>query len=130
MEEKGQKKTVLIVDDEAAVRKPLGDELQFRGFLVLEAADGQEGLRLALEKKPNLILLDIAMPKMTGLEVIQELRKDAWGKRVPVIFITQLPPDDAILKEIISSEPSYYLMKSDWTIDDMVQRVEETLGKK
>ncbi|MDO8516237.1 MAG: response regulator [bacterium] len=126
--EEEQKKTILIVDDEAAVRKPLADELQFQGFSVLEAVNGKEGLRLALEKKPDLILLDIAMPEMTGLEVIRELRKDAWGKRARIIFITQLPADDAILKEIVSSEPSYYLMKSDWTIDDIMRKIKETLG--
>lgn len=119
--------TVLVVDDEAAVRKPVVSELQFQKFDVLEAADGEEGLRVALDKKPDLILLDIAMPKLTGLDVIRELRKDSWGKHVPIIFITQLPADDIIMKELILSEPSYYLMKEDWKLDDIIDRVKTVL---
>lgn len=121
------KKTILIVEDEAIVRKSLAEELHFQGFNVLEAGDGKEGLRLAFDKKPDLILLDISMPVMNGLDVIRELRKNDWGKKVPVIFVTQLAADDKIMKEIILSEPSYYLMKADWNTGDVVKKVKETL---
>ena len=128
--EEAKKKKILVVDDEESARKPLVEELKFQNFVVHEAVNGEEGLKLAMREKPDLILLDIAMPKMTGLDVIRELRKDSWGRHVPVIFITQLPADDLVMKQIILSEPSYYLMKNDWKIEDVMEKVNDCLKSK
>ena len=81
-------KKILIVEDDEDMREELFDIFVMEGFLVLKAKDGKEGLRLALKKRPDLILLDIAMPVMGGIEMIRELRKDEDAKDIPVIVVS------------------------------------------
>ena len=123
-----QAKKILVVDDEAATRKALADKLTQAGFTILEATDGEAGLASALTEHPDLILLDIVMPKMDGMNVLKKLREDAWGKQVPVILLTVLNPDDNMIKDVSAHEPSYYLIKTDWRLDDVVAKVKERLG--
>ena len=80
------KKTVLIVEDEVNIVDIVRFNLQREGYATLEAYDGEAGLALAREKKPDLILLDVMMPKMMGFDVCRALR--AEGDNVPVIILT------------------------------------------
>jgi DNA-binding response OmpR family regulator len=79
-------KTILVVDDEKNIRMLFEDELTEAGFQVITAEGGKEGLRLALQAKPDLILLDIKMPDMHGVEVLQKLREQ--DKTTPVVMVT------------------------------------------
>ena len=81
-----QKKTVLIVEDEKNIVDIIRFNLQRTGYNTLEAYDGEAGLAMAREKKPDLILLDVMMPKMMGFDVCRALR--AEGDNVPVIILT------------------------------------------
>lgn len=78
--------TILLVEDEPAMRKVVSDDLILEGYKVITAKDGAEGLKMALEMKPNLILLDIMLPKMNGLDVCRELK--AKEVDVPIIMLT------------------------------------------
>ena len=121
--------TVLIVEDEQSLRQTLVDKLTREGFDVLEAKNGEEGLERALKKHPDLILLDIIMPVMDGMTMMKKMREDKWGRKVPIILLTNLSATDAeIIKRVIEDEPSYYLLKSDWKIKDVVNKVKETLA--
>ena len=80
------KSRILIVEDDAAVRRGVADALGFHGYESLEASDGQAGLELALSSAPDLVLLDVMMPKMDGFEVLTALRQKAPG--MPVILLT------------------------------------------
>lgn len=122
-------KKILIVEDEKPVLKALVDKFGGEGFSVITAEDGEEGLKTALKEKPDLILLDLIMPKKTGLQVMKELRKSpGYGKKVPIIILTNLSANDKISAEVVEGEPSYYLVKADWKINDVVLKVKETLG--
>lgn len=121
-------KTVLVIEDHAPVRMALVEKLQHDGMRTLEAKDGEEGLAVALKEKPDLILLDIIMPRMSGMTMLESLRKDAWGKTVPVIILTNLNPDDKIMREIVETEPVFYLVKADWKIEDVSAKIKEVLG--
>ena len=121
-------KKILIVEDEVAVFNALKDKLLINGFEVLEAKNGKEGLSLALKEHPDLILLDIIMPKMGGISMMKNLRSDSWGAKVPIIILTNLNSDDSIIKAIEDNKPSFYLVKSDWNINDVVIKVRELLG--
>ena len=89
-----KKQTILIVEDELPLLKVYADRFSDEGFLVLKANNGQEGLDLAIKEKPDLILLDILMPVMDGLTMMQKLRENTtWGKTVPIMLLTNLSAD-------------------------------------
>ncbi len=123
-------KTILVIEDHAPVRMALVEKLRHEGMKALEAKDGEEGLVIALQEKPDLILLDIIMPRMSGMTMLDELRKSGdWGKSVPVIILTNLNPDDKIMREVVETEPVFYLVKADWKIEDVISKVKEVLEK-
>jgi len=120
-------KKILIVEDDTILLSTLADNLTQAGFEVIRALDGEEGLAFALEKKPDLILLDILLPKMDGITLLKKLRQDAWGKSVSVIILTNLSSPKDIAEAVEWAED--YLIKSDWKIEDVIARVREKLGK-
>ena len=81
-------KTILVVDDEQDILDLIEYNLKKEGFKVLKAENGEKGIEIAKEYKPDLVLLDIMMPKMDGLETVELMRKDEELKRTPVIFLT------------------------------------------
>jgi DNA-binding response OmpR family regulator len=123
------KKTILIVEDELPMLKALSDKFILEGLDTLEARDGAEGLKMATEKKPDLIILDIFMPVMDGKAMLEKLRLDEWGKTVPVIILTNLNPDDKTLDELMKNGPSYYFIKSKWKLEELVAKVKKELEK-
>lgn len=81
-------KTVLVVEDDNLTRKSLVNLLIEKGLVVHEAVNGKAGLEQALATHPDLIVADVRMPEMDGITMIGEMRKDEWGKNVPVIVLT------------------------------------------
>jgi len=114
------------------INKAYTEELRDEGFIVVTAANGKEGLDLALSEKPDLILLDILMPVMDGLTMMSKLReRGPYGKNVPIILLTNLAAgEDKIMKAITKDEPAYYLVKSDWNLSGVVEKIRERLGQK
>jgi CheY-like chemotaxis protein len=92
--------------------------------VVLKARNGQEGLDLATSEKPDLILLDILMPVMDGITMMQKLRKsDAWGKAVPIILLTNLSVEKKTIKRLIKeNQPVFYLVKVDWSLNAIIEK--------
>ncbi len=82
------KQTILVVDDEKDLLDLIEYNLKKEGFKVLKAENGEKGIEVAKEHKPDLVLLDIMMPKMDGLEAVEIMRKDDALKRIPIIFLT------------------------------------------
>lgn len=114
------------MEDERPLLRALEEIISRKGFLALTAKDGEEGLKVALANRPDLILLDIIMPKMNGLEMLKKLRKDPRGKNIPVILLTNdSKPDD--MSETLKDNAIDYLIKSDWEIEDVVKKVKTTL---
>lgn len=119
---------ILIIEDESSLRNALRDKFTRDGFEVLEAKNGEEGLDVALREHPDLILLDIVMPKMDGMTMLTQLREDEWGKTARVITLTNLSDTEKVAEAI--EHGSYeYLVKSDWKIEDVVATVRKKLGK-
>ncbi len=121
--------SILIVEDEVSLRGALCDKFAREGFEVFETKDGEVGLEVAVREQPQIILLDMMMPKMDGVTMLHHLRlKNDWGKRVPVLLLTNVSSDDKrMLKEVADDGSVYYLVKSDWPISKLVQRVRDTL---
>ena len=82
--------TILIVDDEKKIRELIDLRLSAEGFKVIQAADGHEGMQQARKHSPDLILMDVMMPKMDGAEAVNELQQDPATKDIPVIFLTSM----------------------------------------
>lgn len=121
-----KQKRLLIVEDEEAMSTALVDKFTRERFSVLTARNGEEGLSVAFEERPDLILLDIVMPKMDGLQMLTKLREDTWGKNVPVILLTNYGDIDKIT-DAVRSNVACYLLKTDWKLENVVQKVRETL---
>ncbi len=120
------KKKILIVEDEVSLRGALEMKLAMEGFDILQASDGKMGLEIALAEKPDLILLDLILPKMDGITVLKELRANEAGKEIPVIILTNLNSSEMIEKAI-SEGSTDYLIKVDWKIDEVVEKVKGKL---
>lgn len=104
-------KTILIVDDDKLIREGLTALLKNAGQTVIEAANGREGLDSALAHHPDLVVSDVRMPEMTGLEMIEALRADEWGKQVPIVMLTNDNTNDSV-NQALQSGITIYLEKN------------------
>jgi DNA-binding response OmpR family regulator len=120
-------KTILIVEDDQSLLRILTDELMKAGFVVLEAKDGAQGYRMAIDSKPDIILLDILMPILDGISMLQKLREDEIGKDIPVIILTNLETMGS-LNKALEGKAYDYIVKSDWKLEDIVNKVKERLS--
>jgi two-component system, OmpR family, response regulator ArlR len=118
---------ILIVEDKLELSKALAAHLTKTGYKVTTAFDGKNGLDLALHTKPDLILLDILMPELNGLEVLKRLREDdAYGKKVPVILLTNKGDANDILKGIKQQVTAYFI-KAEVSLEVLTQTIKEAL---
>jgi DNA-binding response OmpR family regulator len=119
-------KKILIAEDEEPMLQALIETFKNEKFDVFSARDGKEGLRIALKEHPHLLLIDIIMPKMDGFTMLKEIRKDEWGKDVPVIIISNLSDVERI-KEINEQYRCDYLIKTECKLDDLVKKVKKLI---
>ncbi len=124
MEENLEKKTILIVDDEKTIVEMLVYNLQKEGYNTLEANDGEEAVRIALEQKPNLVLLDIMLPKMDGLAVCKRIRQTL---NIPILMISAKDEEiDKILGLELGADD--YITKP-FSVRELMARVKANLRK-
>jgi len=116
------KKVILLVEDDEFLSELYATKLNLEGFEVLSAADGKKGLKLALEQRPDLILLDIILPKLDGFEVLKALRADAVGKGIPVILLTNLSQRDEV-KRGLELGAADYLVKAHFMPSEVVKKI-------
>lgn len=122
--------SILIVDDEETQRKALHDYLIKREFTVLEAKNGVQGLEIALNQHPDVILLDVRMPVMDGMAMMLKLRQDKWGEKASVIILSNYDTDNTQIMQITEGLPSYYLLKANSPLDLILEKIQETLEAK
>lgn len=122
--------TVLIIEDDKMLASMYQDKFRFSNFTVITAEDGKKGLELALSSKPNLILLDLALPKIKGLDILKALRADSWGTKVPIIVLTNVTVDGKVLEGIMKYTPVYCLLKANTTPEEVVTKAREILKLK
>jgi len=118
----GMNKHILLVEDERDIREAMAEALTEAGFSVTTAENGVLGLKLALEKKPDLILLDIVMPEMDGHQMLKKLREDIWGKSAKVIMLTSMDSVENIASAYESSITGY-IIKVHNSLDEIVSKV-------
>ena len=121
--------SILIIDDDKILREVCSNRLKKEGYQVLDADDGQKGLRLALEAQPDLILLDNRMPELGGYQMLTQLRAhNNWGANVPVIFLTNVQMTDDAEIDVMEAKPAHYLIKSDTSLSTLIGKIKELLG--
>ncbi len=121
-------KKILFIEDEYTLQKTFGEILKPEGYEVIPALDGEIGLRLAKNKKPDLILLDLILPKVNGFEVLKKLKEDEATKDIPVIVLTNLEGIRDIDKAIELGATTY-LVKADYSLKEVVEKIKKALGE-
>lgn len=123
------KKKLLIIEDEPVLNKALQDFMTAEGFEVATAIDGEEGIRKVFSEMPDLILLDIMLPKKDGYEVIKEIKADEKIKNIPIILLTNLGSVNDVEKAIELGATTY-LVKADYKLEEVMQKIKSVLGMK
>ena len=121
-------KKILFIEDESALQKTFGEILRQEGYEMISALDGETGLRLAKSGKPDLILLDLILPKMPGFDVLKKLKEDNETKDIPVIVLTNLEN----IKDVdraIELGATTYLVKAQYSLEEIVEKIKNALGE-
>ncbi|MDP2934289.1 MAG: response regulator [bacterium] len=117
---------ILFVEDEPNLQKMISEVLVQEGYKVFGAADGEEGLAMAKKEEPNLILLDLILPKKDGFEVLKELKADEKTKNIPVIVLTNLEGIGDVEKALTLGATTY-LVKANYDLEDVLKTVKSQI---
>jgi DNA-binding response OmpR family regulator len=123
-----KKTKILVVEDETFLVKIYAVKLRKEGFEVSIANDGVEAVKMAASVQPDLILLDLILPKMNGFEALEKIRANADNKKTPVIVLSNLGQEEDI-KRAESLGADDYLVKANFSIQDIVSKIREKLDK-
>jgi len=119
---------ILIAEDEPDIRDLITFTLGFAGYEVIAASNGDEAVKLAFEVVPDLILMDVRMPRMTGYEACEQIKADSRTKHIPVIFLSA-KGQDAEIQTGLQAGAAEYLLKP-FAPDQLTSRIQAILSKK
>ncbi len=119
-------KKILFIEDESALQKAFGDFLKQKNYKVISAVDGEQGVRLAETEQPNLILLDLILPRKSGFEVLEILKQNSLTQEIPVIILTNLEEMENIEKAL-NLGATAYLVKANYNLEEVLIKVERIL---
>ena len=122
-------KTIVVVEDEPILLKALSIELLGAGFNVLSASNGEAGLDLIKKEKPDFVLLDLVLPKMSGFDVLEAVKKIPELKKIPVIILSNLGQDEDRQKGLKLGAVDYYV-KSSTDLEQLTQKITRLLNPK
>ena len=128
LKKKADLRKILVVDDEPNIVQTLKDRLEMNDFQVLTATNGKEGLDCALSEQPDVILLDVIMPIMDGLEMLEALRQDVNGKELSVIMLTARSQTDDISRASTAGIEDYIVKPFD--LSELLEKIERVYEKK
>ncbi len=123
-----EKTKILLIEDDEILSKVLYEELTEAGFEVGRAFDGEEGLKMATSGKPDLVLLDIILPKKQGFDVLEELKQSPITNKIPVIMVTMLGKDEDI-KRGLELGANDYIVKSQHAVGEIVDKIKTFFSK-
>ena len=119
-------KKILFIEDESALQKTFGEILTIEGYEMVSALDGETGLKLAQTEKPDLIILDLVLPKLHGFEVLRKVKADKEIKDIPVIVLTNLETM-ADVEKAIELGAMTYLVKANYSLEEVINKVKKAL---
>ncbi len=119
---------ILLVEDDPFLLSMYFVKFELENFKVVTAEDGEKGLSMSKKEKPDIILLDIMLPKMDGFEVLKELKKDDETKNIPVILLTNLSQKKEV-SQGLSLGADDYLIKAHFMPSEVVDKIIKTINK-
>lgn len=119
-------KKILVVEDDKFLRKVYESKLPKEGFSVVSAPDGEAGLAALKKEQPDLVLLDLIMPKMTGFDFLIEVKKDQKLAKIPILVLSNLGQEEDTLRAK-SLGASDFLIKSNFSIKEVVEKIRQYL---
>jgi len=123
---KSTPKTILVADDEDNIVRTIADRLEMTGYNVLTASDGEEALEKALSQKPDLILLDIIMPRLDGHGALEKLRQMEATRHIPVIMLTAQSQADDVQRANSAGADGYFVKPFD--LVELLRKIEQVLA--
>jgi len=121
-----KRKRILIVEDDVALRNVYEMRLKLDGYDVIVAGDGEEGLSIAVKEKPDLVMLDLMMPKISGMDVLDILKSTPETKKIPVIILTALTQESVKTKGFVFGADDF-MVKSESKLEEIVGKVKSLL---
>lgn len=122
-------KKILFIEDEGALQRTFEDSLPKDEFQLIHALDGEVGVRLAKEKQPDLILLDLILPRMNGFDILEQLKSDSETKEIPVIVLTNLEGMKDI-QQALDLGATTYLVKANYRLEEIIEKVRQVVNFK
>lgn len=126
MKKEKKKKRILMIEDDIFLRKVYRDQFTRNDIEFIEATNGVEGMSKAQSEKPDLILLDLMLPRKNGFDVLRDLKKNSKTKKIPVIILTNLSQDIDVTEGLALGAVDY-LVKTDLRLSDVVEKVKKWL---
>jgi len=120
-------KKILFIEDESALQDAVTTVLKEEGYDVRSALDGETGLEAAKREKPDLILLDLILPRMDGFAVLEALKKEEATREVPVMILSNLE-GGADIERALGLGATTYLVKTNYRLEEVVEKIKEVLG--
>ncbi|MCX6759190.1 MAG: response regulator [Candidatus Nealsonbacteria bacterium] len=121
-------KTILFIEDESVLQKTFREIIVQEGYQMISALDGETGLRVAKEKKPDLILLDLILPKIHGFDVLKKLKEENETRDIPVIVLTNLEGLEDVEKTLKLGATTY-LVKTNYSLEEILEKIKKALGE-
>lgn len=121
-------KKILFIEDEPALQRAIGKILADGGYVTLPALDGETGVQLAMKEIPDLILLDLILPKKDGFEVIKELKSSVETAHIPIIILSNLEAGHDV-ERAVALGATTYLIKTNYTLEEVLEKVRSMLDK-
>ena len=123
------KKKILIIEDDPFIVKMYRNKFEDLGYIFRDAGDGEKGIAMAKEERPDIMVLDIVLPHMDGFEILKAIKKDKDLKDIPVMMLTNLGQRDEVEKGL-SLGADDYLIKTHFTPSEVVEKVTAILKNK
>lgn len=123
-----EQKTILFIEDESTLQKAAQEVFTQQGYKVVSAFDGESGLESAKKMHPDLILLDLILPKKDGFQVLADLKADESVKGIPVIVLTNLEGMGDVDKALALGANTY-LVKANYSLEEILEKVRKILGQ-
>ncbi len=121
-------KKILIIEDESILQKALRNILEEQSYEVVSALNGEAGLNMAISQIPDLVILDLILPKKEGFEVLEELKKNSKTKKIPVIILTNIEKIED-MEKAFKLGATAYLIKTQYKLEELLKKVNGILNQ-